>query len=142
MNKTPTRDSNRSRPAQAKRPLLAHWRQQRLTRARQRQNARLLQSRNRSRATADGDIATYLPQRLPILREKITILRAFLAHGAGRGRLLELVEKDLMGAEDASLRERMVALRFRRDELAQEVADFVRRLESTEPVITPDKVDG
>jgi len=60
---------------------------------------------------------------------------------AGIARLLELVEKGLMDAEDASMRERLVNLRFRRDELADQVADLARRLASAEPVITPEKIE-
>lgn len=60
---------------------------------------------------------------------------------AGIARLLELVEKGLMDAEDASMRERLVNLRFRRDELADQIADLARRLASAEPVITPEKIE-
>jgi len=60
---------------------------------------------------------------------------------AGLARLLELVEKGVLEAEDASLRERMVALRFRRDELSREISDLTRRLESAEPAVTPGKVE-
>lgn len=60
---------------------------------------------------------------------------------AGLARLLELVEKGLIDAEDASLRERMVALRFRRDELSQEISDLTRRLEAAEPSVTSRKVE-
>lgn len=58
----------------------------------------------------------------------------------GIARLLELVEKGVLDAGDASLRERLVNLRFRRDELAKEVSDLQRRLASAEPVLTPEKV--
>ena len=34
----------------------------------------------------------------------------------------------------------LVALRFRRDELATEIADLARRLDAAEPDVTPDKV--
>jgi site-specific DNA recombinase len=60
---------------------------------------------------------------------------------AGITRLLELVEKGLMDAEDASLRERLVNLRFRRDELAEAISDLSRRLAMAEPVITPEKIE-
>src|SRR3546814_2636271 len=39
---------------------------------------------------------------------------------AGLARLLDLVEKGLMEVEDAALRERMVSLKFRRDERSEE----------------------
>ena len=61
---------------------------------------------------------------------------------AGITRLLELVEKGLMDAEDASMRERLVNLRFRRDELADQISDLTRRLASAEPVITPKKIEN
>jgi site-specific DNA recombinase len=60
---------------------------------------------------------------------------------AGIARLLELVEKGLMDAGDASLRERLVNLRSRRDELANEISDLCRRLAMAEPVITPEKME-
>ena len=60
---------------------------------------------------------------------------------AGLTRLLELVEKGLMDAEDGSMRERLVSLRFRRDELAEQISDLTRRLAMAEPVITPAKVE-
>ncbi|WP_407925580.1 recombinase zinc beta ribbon domain-containing protein [Geminicoccus flavidas] len=59
---------------------------------------------------------------------------------AGITRLLELVEKGVLDASDASLRERLVNLRFRRDELTKEIGDLQRRLASAEPAITPEKV--
>jgi site-specific DNA recombinase len=60
---------------------------------------------------------------------------------AGIARLLELVEKGLMDAEDASMRERLVNLRFRRDELADQISDLTRRLAMAEPMITPEKIE-
>lgn len=59
---------------------------------------------------------------------------------AGIARLLELVETGALEAADASLRERLVNLRFRRDELAKEIGDLHKRLASAEPTITPEKV--
>ena len=56
-------------------------------------------------------------------------------------RPLELVEKGLMDAEDPSMRERLVNLRFRRDELIKESADLNRRLSSAEPLINPAKIE-
>jgi len=46
-----------------------------------------------------------------------------------------------MEATDTSLRERMVSLRFRRDELAAEISSLSQRLSAAEPVITPLKVE-
>src|SRR3546814_19963079 len=46
-----------------------------------------------------------------------------------------------MGGEDAALRELMVSLKFRRDELAREISDLIRRLESSEPLVTPGKIE-
>lgn len=60
---------------------------------------------------------------------------------AGIARLLRLVEKGLMDAEDALMCERLVSLRFRRDELAEQIADLTRRLASAEPVITSKKIE-
>gem|GEM_PF-3187076 len=60
---------------------------------------------------------------------------------AGIARLLELVEKGLMDAEDPSLRERLVSLRFRRDKLADEISDLSRRLAMAEPALKPEKVE-
>ena len=59
---------------------------------------------------------------------------------AGLTRLLELVEQGLMDATDATLRERMVSLRFRRDELAKEISTVANRLASADPIITLEKV--
>lgn len=44
-------------------------------------------------------------------------------------------------ADHASLRESVVALRFRRDELSQEVADLTPRLAAAEPAVTSEKVE-
>lgn len=54
---------------------------------------------------------------------------------AGIARLLELVERGLMDADDSGLRERLVAVRFRLDEFAKEVAELQRRLATAEPTI-------
>jgi site-specific DNA recombinase len=56
-------------------------------------------------------------------------------------RLLELVEKGLMDAEDPNLKERLIGLKVRRDELAQDTADLQRRFTSGEPAITPAKIE-
>ncbi|HML27310.1 MAG TPA: hypothetical protein PKE16_00440 [Hyphomicrobium sp.] len=45
-----------------------------------------------------------------------------------------------MTAEDGSLRERLVGLKVRRDELGAEIADLPKRLANGEPAITPDKI--
>lgn len=42
---------------------------------------------------------------------------------------------------DPRLPERLVAQRFRRDELSKEIGDLQRRLSSAEPAITPEKVN-
>lgn len=54
-------------------------------------------------------------------------------------RLLELVEKGLAELEDPEFRERMVALRFRRDELNTDITDLNRRLHDERPDITCEK---
>lgn len=56
-------------------------------------------------------------------------------------RLLELVERGLMEAEDPNLKERLVGLKVQRDELAQDIADLQKRITSGEPAITPDKIE-
>ncbi len=60
---------------------------------------------------------------------------------AGIARLLERVKKGLMDAGDASLRERLVNLRFCRDELADEICDLSRRLATAKPMIPPQKIE-
>lgn len=75
-------------------------------------------------------------------REEIRHLRqAHRDAEAGLTRLMELVEKGLMDASDPALRERLISLRFRRDELAREVAACAQRLANADPAITPGKVD-
>ncbi len=59
---------------------------------------------------------------------------------AGVVRLLTLVEQGVMDAEDASLKERLVGLKVRRDELAAEMTGLQKRIASGEPTITPDKI--
>ena len=74
-------------------------------------------------------------------RDQLKSLRS--AHGdaeAGLTRLMDLVERGLMDVSDPALRERMIALRFRRDELAAEITALSQRLASADPTITPDKV--
>jgi site-specific DNA recombinase len=56
-------------------------------------------------------------------------------------RLLELVEKGLMEAADPNLKERLVALKVQRDELAQDIAELQKRITTGEPAITPEKVE-
>jgi hypothetical protein len=58
----------------------------------------------------------------------------------GIRRLLTLVEQGVMEAEDASLKERLVGLKVRRDELAAEVTDLQKRIVSGEPTIPPEKI--
>jgi len=55
-------------------------------------------------------------------------------------RLLELVEKGVMDLEDPELRQRLIDLRFRRDELAEEITALNRRITLSEPQITDNKV--
>lgn len=74
-------------------------------------------------------------------KERLSRLRqAHKDAEAGIVRLLALVEQGVMDAEDASLRERLVGLKVRRDELAAEMTDLQKRLASGEPTITPDKI--
>ena len=61
---------------------------------------------------------------------------------AGIARLLGLVEKGLMDAEDTSMRERAAGQpRFRNDELADQLFDLNRGLAIAEPTITPEKIE-
>ncbi|MGA2493787.1 MAG: hypothetical protein ABSF67_12650 [Roseiarcus sp.] len=60
---------------------------------------------------------------------------------AAIARLLELVEKGLTDAEDPSLRERLIGLKLRRDDLAKEAAHLRRQFASGEPQITREKID-
>ena len=55
-------------------------------------------------------------------------------------RLLELVEKGLMEADDPNLKERLLGLKLQRDELTTEIDDLQHRIASGEPEITPEKV--
>lgn len=55
-------------------------------------------------------------------------------------RLLTLVEKGLMDPDDSSLRERLVGLKLRRDELAAEVVDLSKRASNDQSSITPEKI--
>jgi DNA invertase Pin-like site-specific DNA recombinase len=59
---------------------------------------------------------------------------------AGIARLLELVERGLMEAEDPVLRERLVALKLQRDQIAKLIGELQNRVASSTPTITPDKV--
>jgi site-specific DNA recombinase len=60
---------------------------------------------------------------------------------AGIARLLELVEKGPMEAEDPAMRERLVALKLQRDQIAREIGELQHRMASSAPTITPEKVD-
>ena len=55
-------------------------------------------------------------------------------------RLLGLVEQGLMEAEDPALRERMIALKLQRDELARTITDLQTHMASDAPTITPEKI--
>jgi site-specific DNA recombinase len=57
-----------------------------------------------------------------------------------RARLLALVEKGPMEAEDPAMRERLVALKFQRDQTAREIGELQQRMASSAPMITPEKV--
>lgn len=74
-------------------------------------------------------------------RDQLKYLRS--AHSdaeAGLTRLMDLVERGLMDVSDPALRERIVATRFRRDELASEITALSQRLANADPIITTDKV--
>ena len=59
---------------------------------------------------------------------------------AGIVRLLELVEKGLMEAEDPAMRERLVTLKLQRDQIGREIGELQNRMASLAPTITPEKV--
>ena len=59
---------------------------------------------------------------------------------AGIARLLELVERGLMEPEDPAMRERLVALKLQRDQMAKEIGELQNRMASSTPTITPEKV--
>jgi len=59
---------------------------------------------------------------------------------AGIANLLQLAEKGLMDAEDPEMRERLVALKIKRDETVKEIADLQKQMSSAEPVLTPEKI--
>ena len=59
---------------------------------------------------------------------------------AGIVRLLELVEKGLMEAEDPAMRERLVTLKLQRDRITKEIGELQNRMASSAPAITPEKV--
>ena len=59
---------------------------------------------------------------------------------AGILRLLELVEQGLMHAEDGLFRERLVALKIKRDELLAQVTEVQKRSATATPTITPAKI--
>ena len=75
-------------------------------------------------------------------KELLTRLRhAHTEAKAGIARLLELAERGLMDAEDPEMRERLIALKLKRDELGKEIADLQKRMGSSEPTITPEKIE-
>lgn len=55
-------------------------------------------------------------------------------------RLIGLVEKGLMEAEDPTLKERLLGLKLQRDELSVEISELQRRIDSDEPEITPARI--
>ena len=80
-------------------------------------------------AQADGAKA-----RLAKLRHEHT------AAVGGIARLLGLVEKGVMEAEDPAMRERLVALKLQRDQIAKAIGELQNRMASSAPAITPEKV--
>jgi len=75
-------------------------------------------------------------------KEQLTRLRnAHTDAKAGITKLLELVEKGVMEAEDPEMRERLVALKLKRDETARQIADLQKQMSSATPAITPEKID-
>ena len=56
-------------------------------------------------------------------------------------RLLTLVEKGLMDADDPSMRERLIGLKLKRDELAADIADMTSRAADGTPTINREKIE-
>lgn len=56
-------------------------------------------------------------------------------------RLLELVEKGLMEAEDPSLKDRLIGLKVQRDELVRDISELQKRITTGEPTLTADKIE-
>jgi site-specific DNA recombinase len=74
-------------------------------------------------------------------RERLVKLRhAYKEAEAAIARLLELVERGLMDAEDPALRERLIGLKLRRAESTKDAGDLQRHIASGEPEITVDKI--
>jgi site-specific DNA recombinase len=74
-------------------------------------------------------------------RERLAGLRhAHKDAEAAIARLLGVVEQGIMEAEDPAIRERLIGLKLRRDELAKDAGDLQRRVASGEPQITLDKI--
>jgi hypothetical protein len=65
---------------------------------------------------------------------------AAVAAVAAIARLLELVEKGLMETEDPVMRERLVALKLQRDQIAKKIGELQIRMAASAPTITPEKV--
>jgi hypothetical protein len=51
-----------------------------------------------------------------------------------------IVEKGLIEADDPAMRERLVGLKLRRDQIAKEIGELQSRMASSTPTITPEKV--
>ena len=75
-------------------------------------------------------------------KEQLTRLRHSNTDAkAGITKLLALVERGIMEAEDPAMRERLIALKLKRDETAKEIADLQRQITSAAPAITREKID-
>ena len=74
-------------------------------------------------------------------REKLSRMRKMHSEAeAGIGRLLGLVEKGLMEAEDPALREKLIGLKLQRDELSRDVHGLQQAMSAGSSEINPDKV--
>ena len=81
-------------------------------------------------------------EREGALRQRLSKLRQGHKDAeAGIARLLELVEKGVMDAEDPGLRERLVGLKVRRDTLAKETSELQRQVSAGTPQIAPEKIE-
>jgi site-specific DNA recombinase len=74
-------------------------------------------------------------------KDKLAKLKAQATEaGAAITRLLSLVETGAMAAADPDLRDRLVGLRLRRDELSQQATALQRRIAEGEPELTEDAI--
>jgi site-specific DNA recombinase len=102
--------------------------------------ARLVLDPERLRITLDAYVQSAAVQADAAKAQLAKLRHDHTAAAAGITRLLELVEKGLMEAEDPMMRERLVGLKLQRDQIAKEIAELQNRMASAKPTITPEKI--